>query len=76
MDHRSPGVKYALRFGEIAVEKGFISVGQLQEALSEQLYSDSFRRLRPARLVGEILVERGWMTVHQIDSILEELLND
>lgn len=55
-----------LRFGEVAIMKGFLTTSQLEEALSEKI---GYRPL------GEIVLERGWMTLDQIDMVLEELNN-
>ncbi|MBI4847845.1 MAG: hypothetical protein HY808_04605 [Nitrospirae bacterium] len=55
---------YKLRFGEIAIMKGFLTTSQLEGALSEKI------GYRP---IGEIVLERGWMTLDQIDMVLEEL---
>lgn len=72
----SPEVKYALRFGEIAIDMGFLTTEQLQEALSEQFSNDPTARLRPRKLIGEILFEQGWMTLNQIDLVLKEIFKD
>ena len=53
-----------LRFGEVAIMRGFLTVSQVEEALSEKI------GYRP---IGEIVLERGWMTLDQIDMVLEEL---
>ena len=66
-------VHYALRFGEVAIRKGFITRQQLREALEEQLFNKSYLRLRPRKLIGEILREQGLMTSAQIEQVLEEL---
>ncbi|MDD5729609.1 MAG: hypothetical protein PHN57_00560 [Candidatus Omnitrophica bacterium] len=42
------------RIGEILLEKGWITEGQLHDALTEQKLSDKF--------LGAILVGRGWIT--------------
>lgn len=70
IDH---AVHYALRFGEVAVRKGFITRQQLREALEEQLSNKSYLRLRPRKLIGEILREQGLITSAQIEMVLEEL---
>ncbi len=67
--------KYAVRFGQVAIDQGFITREQLQEALLEQFANDPYSRLRPRKLIGEILFEKGWMTLHQIDLVLKELFS-
>jgi len=64
---------YALRFGEVAVKKGFITASQVQEALSEQISNEPSIRLRPPKLIGEILLEKGFMTHEQVFIVLKEL---
>ena len=66
-------IKYSLRFGEIAIMKGFITAAQEEEALAEQALSYPSTKLRPHKLIGEILLEKGWMTFAQIFIVLEEL---
>ena len=69
-------VRYARKFGQIAINKGFINMDQVKEALTEQLSLNSFRRLRPRKLIGEILFENGWITLKQIEKVLEEISRD
>ena len=64
--------KYTPRFGQIAVEKGFVTSGQVKEALLEQI-DDDFAR-RPHRELGIILLEKGWMNAQQVEAVLNELL--
>lgn len=66
-------VHYALRFGEIAIRKGFITRQQLREALEEQLSNKSYLKLRPRKLIGEILCEHGYMIRAQIELVLKEM---
>lgn len=72
-DDMGAAIKYAIRFGEIAVKKGFISKQQLREALEEQISNEPYLRLRPRKLIGEILSELGWMTQSQISVVLKEM---
>jgi hypothetical protein len=72
-DDMDAAIKYAIRFGEIAVKKGFISKQQLREALEEQISNEPSLRLRPRKLIGEILSELGWMTQNQISEVLKEM---
>ena len=63
--------EYCCRFGQIAVEKGFITIEQLKSALSEQVDDDVANRRH--KLIGTILFERDWITAQQIDVVLSEL---
>lgn len=65
--------KYALRFGQVAIDQGFITREQLQEALLEQFANDPYSSHQQHKLIGEILFEKGWLTLHQIDLVLKEL---
>jgi hypothetical protein len=51
---------YGVRFGQTAVELGFITEDQLKEALCDQV--DDALAKRRHRLIGEICVAKGWMT--------------
>lgn len=55
-------------FGEVAVEKGYITAAQLTQALIEQdrICQDEQRY----RFVGEILVELGHMSDRQVLDVL------
>ncbi len=59
------------RFGKIAVDMGFVTAKQLDEALDEQVDDDLSNK--PHRLIGSILFVNGWMTKEQIDIVLNEL---
>jgi len=65
-------VEYCRRFGQVAVERGFITPEQLREALTEQVDDDLTNRQH--RLLGDILFEKNWMTAKQIESVLNETL--
>ena len=65
-------IKYALKFGEIAIMKGFITSQQLEEALDEQISHDLTHN--DHILIGEILLEQKWMTPQQIAEVLEEII--
>lgn len=65
---------YCTRFGKIAVESGFITPEQLQQALSEQV--DDNLANRPHRVVGAICFDRGWMTPQQIDEVLNKVFRE
>lgn len=65
-------VEYCKRFGQIAVERGFITPKQLKEALSEQVDNDLAGK--PHRVLGDILFEKAWMTARQVEIVLDETL--
>ena len=65
-------IKYCRRFGNMAVEKGFISGEQLKNAILEQVEDDLTGR--PHRMIGMILFDKNIMTTQQIDIVLNELL--
>lgn len=58
-------------FGEVAFEKGYISVEQLYEALSIQARDEV--QGRPYRFLGQILIDLGYMTEKQVLDVLNEL---
>jgi hypothetical protein len=63
--------QYSPRFGNIAVDMGFITEKQLKKAIAEQVEDGlSDRRYR---LIESILFEHGWITKEQIDIVLCEL---
>ncbi|MFO7555695.1 MAG: hypothetical protein R6W88_10890 [Desulfobacterales bacterium] len=59
------------RFGAIAIQKGFITLEQLLDAMKVQIVED----LEDAehRLVGQILWERGYISTEQIKEVLESM---
>ncbi len=66
--------KYCPQFGKIAVDMGFVTAKQLNEALVEQVEDNIVNR--PHRLIGSIFFERGWITDKQIDIVLHELFEE
>ncbi|MDY0221198.1 MAG: FapA family protein [Desulfobacterium sp.] len=58
-----------VKFGTIAVEKGYISIGLLKLALDEQK-KEMIHNKRTKRL-GEILVEAGMITTDQLKDVLK-----
>lgn len=66
--------RYCSRFGKIAVENGFLSVEQLQQALCEQV--DDNLANRPHRVIGAICFDHGWMTPQQIDEVLNQMFSN
>ncbi len=63
--------QYSPRFGEIAIDKGFLTAEQLTEAIAKQVEDGLSNRCY--RLIGSILFENGWITKEQIDIVLCEL---
>lgn len=61
------------RFGQIAVEFGFITRTQLGEAIICQVKEELHGRGH--RLLGQILFEKEWMSAPQIDQVLTELFS-
>ncbi len=59
------------RFGVTAVKKGFITVNQLNEALSIQILEELEESRH--RLIGEILFEKQYLTTAQIKEVLDIL---
>jgi hypothetical protein len=55
-------------FGEIVVEKGFVTLDQLLECLDIQKEEDDCGI--PHRLIGEILLMRGYLTPRQLEEAL------
>ena len=63
--------KYCPRFGQIAVELGFINEAQLAAALARQVHQELDGQGH--RLLGEILFEQEWMSAPQIDHVMTTL---
>ncbi|RJR39460.1 MAG: hypothetical protein C4576_21145 [Desulfobacteraceae bacterium] len=58
-----------IRFGAVAVEKGFITPGQLGKAVMIQMKLDLEKGIH--KLLGELLVELGFMTDRQVEEVLQ-----
>ena len=58
-----------IQFGVMAVEKGFITAGQLGKAVNVQMKEDLSGMKH--RLLGEILVEVGFMSENQVNEVLK-----
>jgi hypothetical protein len=59
------------RFGSIAVYRKYVTLEQVQRALSEQVEDNIMHR--PHRRLGDILRDNNWITEEQVKSILEEM---
>jgi len=66
--------KHSPRFGEIAVDLGFITPEQLKLALSEQADDDLLGY--PHRVIGSIFFDKGWMTYQEIETVLKQLFKE
>ena len=60
-----------LRFGTIAIEKGFITKEQLMDAIGIQV-SDEIEH-KAHRRIGTILFDLGYISHPQIDEVLEAM---
>jgi hypothetical protein len=65
---------YERRFGNIAIEKGFIVSYDLAEALKIQVQEEI--EIDDRRLIGQILFELNRITVDQIKEVLGELIGE
>ncbi len=74
MDNKGSDVTYSGRFGEVALDMGFLTIEQLHEASSEQFYADPCRRVSLQKVIKNI-VDKNWMTRNHIDIVLTEMFN-
>ena len=58
-------------FGAMAVEKGFVTQEELDEALRIQM--DEFKDKKKARPIGRILLNEGFITMQQVGDVLKAL---
>jgi hypothetical protein len=62
--------KMRKRFGQLAMERSFVTLGQIIEALTIQTRDNiEKKRYRP---IGEILLDRGYINTRQIEIVLQE----
>ncbi len=66
-------LKFDKRFGTIAIEDGFVTKEQLQEAISLQVHENIEDNKH--RLIGAILIELGYITKEQVLKILTLMKN-
>ena len=64
--------KYCPRFGQTAVEMGFITEAQLKEALCSQIEENISNQEH--RLLGAILFDKEWLTSDQVEKVMNALL--
>ena len=62
---------YEKRFGNIAIEKGFITPEKLSEALNLQIMEEV--KEGSHRLIGEVLFDLEYITFEQVEEVLSEL---
>jgi hypothetical protein len=62
---------HGIRFGSVAIEKGFTNKDQVFMALKIQLNEDLLSGYH--RPIGQILIEAGLITPAQRDEVLEKL---
>ncbi len=67
---------YIHRFGQVAIEMGFVTSEQVNQVLTAQVSLDTSSRLRPKKLTGEIFIEKGWMTQKQIQIVMNKISQD
>ena len=66
-----PTVDKEMRFGGVAINKGYVTPEQVIDALNIQVKEDiSFGK---HRRIGVILLEQGFITLMQIDEVLDDL---
>ena len=66
-----PESKLDKRFGSVAVEKGFITVENLYEAMKIQIHEDLSGSVH--RPIGQILWELGIIKTEQIKEVLKTM---
>ena len=64
--------KYCPRFGQTAVEMGFITEDQLKVALCSQIEGNL--SVQEHRLLGVILFDKEWLTSDQVEIVMNALL--
>jgi len=68
MAHKNPK-----RFGQVAIEKGFLNEEHINEALDIQAREKIENGKH--RLIGAILVDQGFLTDDQVEEILDAMNN-
>ncbi|MEN8264059.1 MAG: hypothetical protein ABFR82_11405 [Nitrospirota bacterium] len=71
----SQTLRTALVFGEIAVKAGFLTPGQLDNALAIQRDFITISNDRTLKRIGDIIFEKGWMNVEQIYKVQIDVFN-
>jgi len=68
---QAQATNYCPRFGQLAVEMGFVTTEQLKQGLAEQV--DDNLASRPHRILGSIFFDQGWMTPGQVEAVLNRM---
>jgi hypothetical protein len=63
--------KPEIRFGVVAIQKGFVTLEQAVDALEIQVKENTLEGEH--RLIGQILLELGFISQSQIDEVLQTL---
>ncbi len=66
-----PKGKLDKRFGAVAIDKGFITLENLIEAIEIQILENM--EGPDHRLIGQILWEKGYIKTEQINKVLESM---
>ncbi len=76
MDNDDAGFvkKYCVRFGAIAVKKGYINEDNLLEALTLQVEENLSNEEH--RLIGTIFYDLGMMSEKEIEDVVNEVLKE
>lgn len=69
---RKVSAKKSIRFGQIAVEMGFLSEARLKQALCLQVDDDLAGKKH--RLIGTIMLENDWMSNEHIETVLKVVM--
>lgn len=64
--------KYEKRFGQVAIEKGYIKTEDLIKAMADQVYEEQNDQER--RQVGFILLQNGKMKASQLEEIVKTVM--
>lgn len=64
--------RYRKLFGEVALERGFVSSAQLYEALTLQVRRKA--EGKPEKMLGQILLELGYVTADQVREVLDVVI--
>ena len=62
---------YEKRFGTVAVEKGYVTIEQVAEAMRIQIIEDMGKE--PHRPIGKIMLDQGFITKNQYAELLNVL---
>ena len=63
--------EYEIRFGDLAIDRGYITAHQLKQAL--EIQTAEAEKTKEHRLIGQILFDLNMITASHIDEILNSL---